>query len=112
MNLSILLHTLGLDERRANPWRNHYVTSAEDPDVAALVEAGLMEPTRRPGFLPVGDRVFRVTSAGEAVARTERARLYPPKSRSSARYHAWLDGDGCGVSFGEFLKRRMYRECV
>lgn len=108
----LLLHALGLDARHATPWRNHYVTSAEDPEVAALVAAGLMEPARAPGFLAPEDRVFRVTTEGESFARAERARLYPKPSRSAARYHAWLDGDGCGVSFGEFLKRRMYRECT
>jgi hypothetical protein len=112
MKLSILLHTLGLDARHTTPWRNHYVTGAEDPEVAALVAAGLMEPARRPGFLADDDRVFRVTTEGESVARVERARLYPKPSRSAARYDAWLAGDGCGVSFGEFLKRRMYQECM
>ncbi|TAL41403.1 MAG: hypothetical protein EPN91_10840 [Salinibacterium sp.] len=106
----VLLHTLGLDERHHEAWRNHYVTGDNDPVIAGLVAAGLMEPARAPGFLAPEDRVFRVTDEGKLVAAVERRRRHPPKKRSAARYDHYLNvADALGVSFGEYLKRRMYQ---
>ncbi len=104
----ILLHTLGLDERHPDAWRNHYVTGDNDADINALVAAGLMEKTRTPGFLAPEDRNYRVTDAGRVVAAVERRRRHPPKKRT--RYDQWLDRD-CAETFGEFLRQRMYRPC-
>ena len=74
----VLMHALGLDERRREPWRNHYVTSADDPDVAQLVALGFMAQTRTPGFLPDGDRNFIVTDAGTREAVEANYRSNPP----------------------------------
>lgn len=105
-----LLHTLGLDERRHEAWRNHYVTGDNDPVIAGLVVAGLMEPARAPGFLAPEDRVFRVTEEGKVVAAVERRRRYPPKTRAQNRYDDYLNvADAYNVSFGEYLKQRLYQ---
>lgn len=110
----VLLHALGLDERRHEPWRNHYVAGPGHHAQAAierLVAAGLMREVRSPGFLPAGDQTYIVTDEGKTVAAVERRRLYPPRKRSAERYHQWLEwgSDAFGVTFGEFLKRRLYR---
>ena len=107
MNLDPLLHTLGLDGRHATPWRDRYVTSATDPEILPLVDAGLMRRGRSPGFLDPAHVVFVSTEAGRVAAIAENARRNPKPSRSKARYLDWLALDGM-VSFGEYLKRRMY----
>lgn len=108
----ILLHTLGLDGRHREPYRNRYVTGAEPvPEIDALVSAGLMAPARRPGFLPADDRVFVVTTEGRAVAQREHRRLYPPPSRARARYLHWLDvSDACGMTFRDYLAQKLYSD--
>lgn len=110
--MDVLLHTLGLDANHREPWRNHYVTGGTDADVDTLVAEGLMEPTRRPGFLHVDDRVYRATDRGVTVACAENRRRNPPPSRAKGRYLAWLRiADVCpDLTFGAFLKRRMYDE--
>ena len=107
----VLMHALGLDERRRAPWRNYYVIGAHRADrVAQLVALGFMEPTRRPGFLHADDRTFRVTTAGQVEALAANERLNPPPKRSAARYRAWLDSGAadCGITFGDFLKHKLY----
>jgi hypothetical protein len=109
--LGTLLHLLGLDERHKVPWRNHYVTGATvGPAIEALLEAGLVEEARRPGFLPETDRVFVATQAGKEAARAEHRRRFPKLTRGEARYRHWLDySDATGVSFAEYLRRGLYR---
>jgi hypothetical protein len=111
--VNALLHMLGLDADRRTPWRNHYVTGADPgPELQQLIEQGLVERMRRPGFLPEDDRVFRATDAGIAAALAENARRHPPLTRSQARakarYRAWLDAD-LDMSFGDWLKAGGYR---
>ncbi len=77
----VLMHALGLDERRREPWRNHCVTGADDPDVAQLVALGFMQPTIRPGFIPATDRVYHVTDAGRVEAIAANDRINPPPKR-------------------------------
>lgn len=108
LDLGPLLHTLGLDADHRTPWRDHYVTGGEDAQIAALVEAGLMEAARRPGFLPAEDRVFRATTEGRRAAIAENNRRHPPPGRAKARYLAWLRADGVFGTFGEYLRRRGY----
>lgn len=110
--MDTLLHMLGLDADHTEPWRDHYVTSGADPEIDALVAAGLVEPARRPGFLHIDDRVFRTTSAGRAAALAERARRYPPPSRDKRRYLGWLRIADVApdLTFGEYLRRRLYVE--
>jgi len=104
----ILLHTL------SGPARNHYVTDGNDPDIVALVAQGLMVEVKPPGFLPAGDRVFMATDAGKVEADRERfrRRLAAPKlTVGQQRYRAWLRvSDVWRVTFGEFLRRGLYRE--
>ena len=109
-DLGPLLHALGLDKLHPEPWRNHFVAGEGHHDLPAierLVAEGLMERARTPGFLAPGDMVFRATARGENVARVENRRLHPPPSRSERRYDAWLRAD-IGVTFGEWLRGRMY----
>lgn len=110
MNLDPLLHMLGLNEHQSWPTRNHYVTDATDPEIAPLIAAGLVEEARAPKFLAEGDHVFRATVEGNRVAVAERKRRYPPPSRSKARYLHWISvADAVGCSFGEWLKKGMYK---
>ena len=114
LRLDTLLHILGLDERHADSYRNHYVTGAAvDVEVVALIELGLVVETDAPAFLPAGDRTFCATARGRSVALAERRRRYPPPSRSHARYARWLNVADCWpISFGDFLRRRLYDEDV
>lgn len=109
--MDTLLHMLGLDADHRLPWRNYYVTGADpDPEIDALVTAGLVEPTRRRSFLDVSDRVYRATEAGEIAAMAENRRRNPPLSPARRRYLHWLRlSDVCpDLTFGEYLRRRMY----
>lgn len=109
-SMDALLHVLGLDADHRVPWRNYYVTSADDPDIDALVSAGLAEPTRCPGFLDVSDRVYRATLDGERQALVENRRRNPPPSPARRRYLAWLRLSDAwpDLTFGEYLRRRLY----
>ena len=80
----VLMHALGLDERRRTPWRNHYVVGDHRADrVAQLVALGFMAQTRTPSFLPDGERNFIVTDAGRVEAIAANDRLNPPRRRRS-----------------------------
>ena len=107
-DLGPLLHALGLDADHPRPWRNHYVTGDNDPEIAPLVALGLMASARAPGFLPAEDRVFVATETGRIEALAENRRRNPPPSRGEGRYLAWLRTDGCCGTFGEYLRGRMY----
>lgn len=110
MNLDPLLHALGLDANHASPWRNFYITD-EPAEVAVLVANDLMEETRAPSFIPAGSLMFMATPAGKIAAMKERERRYPPPSKYRARYLHYLDiADCCDVTFGEYLRRRMYAQ--
>lgn len=106
----IVIHTLGLDDRRREPWRNHYITGADDALMAELVAAGLMEPVRRPGWLAAEDFPYRATEAGKIAAIAENEKRNPKPSRSRARYlHYLYRADAYGCSFGEYLRRGLYK---
>lgn len=112
-SLDPLLHTLGLDERHADCSRDHYVTEADDEALVALVARGLMEKRKAPGFLAPESCCFGATAAGRVEALAERARRYPPPSRSQARYMAWLDVADCyDLTFGGWLKAKLYDPAV
>ena len=110
--LAILQHSLGLDQYGRGPqYRNHFVTDPESDDgqvCESLVEAELM--TRTDGSqLSGGMPIYRVTADG--IEEVYRQSPKPPKvSRSTARYSRWLESgaDDCGISFGQWLKERMY----
>lgn len=103
--LGLLHHTLGVNPERREPYRNHFVAGrghSDMPDLEALVAAGLMAHSAKPGFLAADDTVFRVTDSGRAYALEHLPVALPPKKRT--RYEEYLDADGCaGDSFAEFL---------
>jgi hypothetical protein len=103
--ISLLHHTLGLNERRREPYRNHFVAGDGHHDMyhlSVLERAGLMERRATPKFLEPGDIVFAVTEAGREVAIAALPEPKPPAKRT--RYEDYLDADGCGGdSFGEYL---------
>lgn len=114
--LQILQHSLGRDQYGRRPptnphedYRNYFVTDPETVDYPlcrALENMGLMRPHQPPGFIDQGSVVFHVTDKG--IEAVERLSPEPPKlSRSKQRYQQYLDADGV-VSFGEWLKHRMY----
>lgn len=111
--MSALLHMLGLDADHREPWRNHYVTGPEDePELVDLVARGLVEEVDSPGFLARGDRTFRATEAGRALALAENARRNPPPRTSKRRYLHWLRLSDVlpDLSFGEYLRRKLYND--
>jgi hypothetical protein len=98
--IGLLQHTLGLNERRRESYRNHFVAGnghSDMPHLEALERAGLMERRPSPRFLDAGDIVFAATDAGHDAAI---AALPEPRKRTKA--DDWRDRDGC-ESFGEFL---------
>ncbi|CAG2132253.1 hypothetical protein [Cupriavidus numazuensis] len=103
--IGLLQHTLGINEHRREPYRNHFVASQGHHDMADLEQleaAGLMIRGHRPGFLPGDSIVFYTTEAGRALAITSLPDLPDPKKRT--RYEEYLSADGCaGDSFAEFL---------
>ena len=107
--LSILQHTLGLDEYgRGKSYRNHFVTSSGSSDYAdccKLVELGFMQK-RAGNQLSGGDDIFLVTDCGR-MAIQEQSPEPKKLSRSAARYQQYLSME-CNESFGEFLKYRWY----
>lgn len=111
VGLGIVIHALGLDARRQDPWRNCYVLDGEDPEMDRLVLDGLMRETRRPGFLDPGDRVFVATEEGSRHAVAENKRRNPPPTRDRARYLEWLGIRDVypDATFGDWLRQRRYR---
>jgi hypothetical protein len=103
--IELLHHTLGLNERRREPYRNHFVAGNGHSDMRhleALERAGLMERRRAPAFLADGDVVFAATDTGRDAELAALPEPKPPAKRT--RYEDYLDADGCGGdSFGEFL---------
>jgi len=108
--MDALLHMLGLDADHREPWRNHYVTGGDAPEIDALVAAGLVEPVAAPRFLDATDRVYRATAEGERQARIENRRRNPPPSPAKRRYLAWLRLSDAwpDLTFADFLRRRLY----
>ncbi|MBB5508106.1 hypothetical protein [Paraburkholderia atlantica] len=108
--ISLLQHTLGLSERRREPYRNHFVAGhghSDMRDLEALEQAGLMERRPSPKFLDAGDIVFAATDAGREAAIA--ALPEPTPSAKRSRYQEYLDADGCaGDSFTEFLCGRQF----
>lgn len=100
--IGLLQHTLGINERHREPYRNHFVAGPGHHDMADLEQleaAGLMIRGHRPGFLPGDSIVFYTTEAGRYLALTSL-----PEPKKPSRYDEYLDADGCaGDSFGEFL---------
>lgn len=97
---NLLHHTLGLRPDHRKPYRNHFVAGhghRDQPDLEALVAAGLMGRSPTPKFCDPKDEVFHVTEAGKALAL---AQLPEPPKKTAHR--EWLDADS-GFSFGEWL---------
>lgn len=98
--IELLQHTLGVDDERRVPYRNHFVAGPghhEMHHLIALEGLGLVARTRTPAFCDSGDIVFCATEAGRTLAI---ARLPPIPARS--RYDEFLREDG-GRTFGEHL---------
>lgn len=114
MNLSILTHALGLDAEHRDPWRNLYVSDATDPEVDALVVAGLMSAVRTPSWMDAADRCYVVTDEGKCAAIAANERQNPPLKdgtlKAKGRYRDWLAiSDLCpDLTFGKYLKERRY----
>lgn len=108
--LQILQHSLGLDEYgQGESYRNYFVASEGHHDwenLLWLVAAAMM--TRRAGNdLSGGGDVFHVTDAGKRAV-IEHSPSRPKRTVAQERYDAWLETD-CGIPFGEWLRRGLYR---
>jgi len=102
--LHILQHSLGVDKHgQGEQYRNNYVCDPGDPDIDALIAAGLMADRGSMGELTDGMHVYMVTDAGKVVMR-EQSPPPPRLTRSQRRYQAFLDND-CGLTFREWLKQ-------
>lgn len=110
--LHVLQHSLGVDEfGQGMPYRDYFVTSGGSKDhkiCESLVAMGLMTNCGTKTFLQ-GD-VFRVT--GEGMKACSVMSPEPPrKTAAQRRYSKYRAArDALGVSFGEYLKQRLY-EC-
>jgi hypothetical protein len=104
--LSILQHSLGVDQYgRGEQYRSHFVAGPGHSDYETCLAAerqGLMLHYHNANV--VGGHIFCVTDAGRAYV--EEHSPPPPKlSQSQRRYREYLSAD-CGLSFGEWLKRK------
>lgn len=96
--IEMMRHAIGDDGRywhRAAPgWRNHYVTSADGPDLAeweALAAIGLArESTRTLSIIGPTQRCYHVTAAGMTVCAEARAAEWRSKG---LRWFVVTDGD-------------------
>lgn len=98
--ISLLQHTLGINEWKREPYRNYFVAAPghhDMPDLEALEASGLMCRGRTPSFCSQNEIVFLTTDAGRALAIEK---LPEPPKRT--KHRQWLDMDG-DLSFGEFL---------
>ncbi len=107
--LQTLWHALGVSPQQRKPWRNHYVASPTDRECVQLVASGMMQQASVSQALTGGDACFIVTSAGRAAAM----QALPPDTRTKGnrRYQEYLRISDVmpDLSFGEYLKKRMYR---
>jgi hypothetical protein len=105
--LHILQHAQGLDQYgQGTFYRNRFVTGPDGDDYVhcrELVEQGFMVE-HPPRALFGGMSCFCVTDAGRE-ATVEHSLPPPKRTRSQRRYQQYLDQD-CGLSFGEWLKRK------
>jgi hypothetical protein len=102
--LHILRHSLGLSQfdRIEKSYRNRYCSDS-NPDIEALVAAGLMKRSAYSGDGLVA-ALWVVTEAGILAVRD--ARVEPKKlTRSQLRYREYLKCD-CGEKFIDFLRWR------
>lgn len=98
--LDVLHHTLGVTPERREPYRNHYVAGGGhhyQHILLQLVTAGFMAEAPAPRFLAEGDKVYRVTDAGRALALD----LLPAPPKLS-RYDEYLHSE-YSESFAEWL---------
>ena len=101
--IDLLHHTLGLNVRRRDPYRNHFVAGrghSDQPDLEALVSMGLMGRSPTPKFCDPKDEGFYATETGKALALRELPQ--PPDPQKQTQYRQWLDAD-TGHTFGEWL---------
>jgi hypothetical protein len=127
--LSILQHSLGVDEYGRSPgerrlrdegdgcgpyYRNRFVTSLESKDGKLCLElaaAGLMRDVGASQLFGEGNHCFMVTTEGMAVMRQQSPS--PPKvSRGRRMYRMWRDlSEVCpGVSFLDFLTKPAFAD--
>ncbi|GLC92349.1 hypothetical protein Tamer19_17570 [Cupriavidus sp. TA19] len=103
--IGLLQHTLGINEHRREPYRNHFVASPGHHDMKDLVQleaAGLMTRGHRPGFLPGDSIVFYTTEAGRVLAITSLPDLHV-LTKAQSRYEHYRDVSECYDSFAAFL---------
>lgn len=110
--LHILQHAQGLDEYgQGTFYRNRFVCGPTGDDFDAcreLVALGFMlEHPPRPLF--GGMSCFCVSDAGREAIKLHSPPA-PKLTRSKRRYQEWLDNDGAGMPFGEWIKRSSKRE--
>lgn len=110
--LSILQHSLGLDQfGQGNSYRNHYCS---DPtaDLQALVDAGYMEDR---GEIPMwgNQNGYTVTEAGREAIREFSPKPPPPRktTRSQRRYRAFLRSE-TSSSFIDWVQSEYGKEVV
>lgn len=98
-HIELMQHTIGVNERNREPYRNHFLADAghyANSDLEVLVAEGYM--TAQPAPAMWGDgTVYCCTPEGSALVISS---LPKPKKRS--RYEDYLNSDTC-QSFAEWL---------
>lgn len=103
-------HSLGLDEYgHGREYRNFFMTSPDCADgklCDGLVEFGMMvRDPRYPSEISGGDHCWHVTELGRSTFLAECPKP-KKKTRAELRYDEFVSAD-CGLTFGEWLKRKF-----
>jgi hypothetical protein len=111
----ILCHGLGIPAsgRPEKSTRNHFVSCEghdANPTLHELAEFGLVKLTGYRGVLPPDSHFWMATDLGKQWAECWQKARWARVSRGKKRYLDWLEiSDVCDISFGEWLRRGLYR---
>ena len=87
--LRVLLHTLGILQKKIGPTRNYFLAGRGHQDIShlyAMVNSGIMQIVETPKFVPQDSIVFAATDFGISVAMKNLPE--DPKKTKKASIHA------------------------
>jgi hypothetical protein len=106
--IHILIHSLGLSEDTAVPYRNYYCAAPEDRSLDPLVEAGLM--VRGRSGEEWGGQYYHVTEAGKAIAQQHRPRRVETRRQRTYRNYLMVKDAFQQLTFREFVMVPQWKE--